>query len=70
MNPFEFVIAIIALSFGYGLLNQYLKRRQKAPDKASLERLDMLEQRVEVLERILTDRRHELDREFDALRRG
>ncbi len=73
MNPFEFVLIIIAMSFGYGLLRDYLKRREKKADKAApemAERLEALEERIAVLERIVTDRNETLRREFDQLRHG
>jgi hypothetical protein len=72
MNPFEFVLIIVALSFGYGLLRDYLRRQAKQPERPStemLERLQTLEERVVVLERIVTDRNDTLRREFDALQR-
>ncbi|MCC5869915.1 MAG: hypothetical protein JJU27_15535 [Gammaproteobacteria bacterium] len=73
MNPFEFVLIIIAMSFAYGLLRDYLKRRAKKAEKAApemLERLQVLEERIAVLERIVTDRNESLRREFDQLRHG
>lgn len=73
MNPFEFVLIIIAMSFAYGLLRDYLKRRANKADKPApemLERLQVLEERIVVLERIVTDRNESLRREFDQLRHG
>lgn len=70
MNPFEFVLIILAMSFGYGLLRDYLRRRAKresAVTPALMERLSVLEDRVRVLERIVTDRSESLRREFDNL---
>ena len=70
MNPFEFVILILGLSFGYSLLAQYLKRRWKQNSRLSPEvvaRLDAMEDRLAVLERIVTDRREHLRGEFESL---
>ena len=70
MNPFEFVLIILAMSFGYGLLRDYLRRRprqENAVTPALMERLSVLEDRVRVLERIVTDRSESLRREFDNL---
>ena len=74
MNPFEFVIAILVLVFGYKLIAGGRLRRHRAyeeqADAASGEakkRLDELEERVRVLERIVTDERYDLKRQFKEL---
>ncbi|MCC5862230.1 MAG: hypothetical protein JJT93_10045 [Gammaproteobacteria bacterium] len=70
MNPFEFVILILVLSFSYSLLAQYLKRRSKQSARLSPEvvaRLEAMEERLVVLERIVTDRREHLRSEFESL---
>jgi hypothetical protein len=70
MKPFEFILIILAMSFGYGLLRDYLRRRAERGDGAPpemLDRLAVLEDRVRVLERIVTDRSETLRREFDNL---
>jgi hypothetical protein len=71
-NPFfEFVIVIVLLSFIFKLLNAWLsKPKQPAddPDKAlTLQRLEQLEERVRVLERIVTDERYDLKQQFKDL---
>jgi hypothetical protein len=71
MSAFEFVLIILAMSFGYGLLRDYLKRRARRESSVSpevVERLALLEDRVRVLERIVTDRGDALRREFETLR--
>lgn len=71
MNSFEFVILILVLSFGYSLLAQYLKQRSKRAARMTpevLERIAEMEDRIAVLERILTDRREHLRGEFESLR--
>ena len=67
-----FVLAIIALTFGYGLLKTWIGKR---PDPVAsdgeadqmMDRIDMLEERIRVLERIITDGRHDLKQEIDQL---
>jgi hypothetical protein len=71
MNPFEFVIAIIVLSFIYKLLDVWM--RQKAGRRSDetagqiLQRLGDVEERVRVLERIVTDERFDLKQQFKDL---
>lgn len=75
MNPFEFVIAIIALSFIYKLTEAWLRHRQLTLSneegtkvKEDLERrLEQIEERVRVLERIVTDERFDLKQQFKDL---
>ncbi len=72
MNPFEFVIVIIVLSFGYKLLDGWLKNRPRetADDPVRselLKRLEEVEERVRVLERIVTDERFDLKQQFKDL---
>ena len=72
MNPFEFVIVIVVLSFGYKLVSAWLQHRAVArieePGRAELmRRLDEVEERVRVLERIVTDERFDLKQEFKNL---
>lgn len=77
MNPFEFVIAIIVISFVYSLISTWLRQRGKvakhsAAESANHELLDRLaraEERIRVLERIVTDERWDLKRQFDDLER-
>jgi hypothetical protein len=75
MNPFEFVIVIIALSFGYKLLAAWMRSREqsRSSDESAnaglVQRLQQLEERVQVLERIVTDERFELKQQFKDLAR-
>jgi hypothetical protein len=71
-NPFfEFVIVIVLLSFIFKLLNAWLsKPKHPAEDPAKglmLQRLEQLEERVRVLERIVTDERFDLKQQFKDL---
>jgi hypothetical protein len=73
-NPFfEFLIVVVALSFGYKLIAAWMSARaQRRPsdepaNAALLERLSQLEERVRVLERIVTDERFDLKQQFKDL---
>jgi len=73
-NPFfEFVIVCVALSFAYKLLVTWMRTRALArpsdepANTALLERLSQLEERVRVLERIVTDERFDLKQQFKDL---
>lgn len=75
MNPFEFVIIIIVLSMiGSAIRAHYrakeLRRTREAEETESretLDRLSKLEERIRVLERIVTDDRYELRQRFKDL---
>jgi len=74
MNPFEFVLGILGIIFGYKLIEGYLKnrsQRSEGPQQEDAEqlaqRLAEVEARVEVLERIVTDDRYDLHRQFKDL---
>ena len=74
MNPFEFVIAIIVIVFGYKLIslrmqNRSVRRGDDAERVAWQQQLEQLEERVKVLERIVTDDRYDLKRQFEELDR-
>lgn len=74
MNPFEFVIAIIVIVFGYKLIslrmqNRSVRRGDDADRAAWQQQLEQLEERVKVLERIVTDDRYDLKRQFEELDR-
>lgn len=72
--PFDFVLAIIALTFVYKLADQVVKhriaQRERAVEEPSsdlLRKLADVEDRVRVLERIITDERYDLKRQFKDL---
>ena len=76
MNPvFEFVIAILIVVFTYKLvtLRMHQKNLQNVRGTDDAERvawqqqLDELEERVKVLERIVTDDKYDLKRQIEAL---
>jgi hypothetical protein len=72
MNPFELALAIIALVFLYKLvktvvLHKGTSRRDDPVRAELLERLNQVEERVQVLERIVTDERFDLKQQFKDL---
>ena len=76
MHPFEFVLIILAIIFGYKAIQLVLKhkadeRGATAQNREASEevaaRLAELEERVQVLERIVTDERADLKRAFRDL---
>ena len=74
MNPFEFVVVVIALSFGYKLVAAWMRNREQfrsssndSANSALVQRLEQLEERVRVLERIVTDERFDLKQQFKDL---
>jgi uncharacterized membrane protein len=72
MNVFEFVLGILLIVFVYKLLESRIRHRSaEAKEGASVDearaRLDALEERIRVLERIVTDERFDLKREFRNL---
>ena len=73
MHPFEFAFALVALILIYKLVrtaivhNQRAPRRDDAANAELLERLRQVEERVQVLERIVTDERYDLKQQFKDL---
>ncbi len=78
MRLFEFIIAIVAIALCYSAFMTLIRARHgraKASQETELaadieadrERLENLEERVAVLERIVTDRKSSLHRQFSDL---
>jgi len=71
MTAFEFVLCILIIVFVYKAIATYIKSRSeqtKATDATDLDTdLRALEERVQVLERIVTDERYDLKRKFKDL---
>lgn len=81
MNPFEFVIAILILVFAFSIIRHKLgiparsmreMRGDPPPNNAENDRLrsqvQQLQERIRVLERIVTDRGAETAAQIEALR--
>ena len=67
-----FVIVIVAIVMLTQVIKLWIKERRADPVNddelaATLAKIDKLEQRIEVLERIVTENRFDLKREIDSL---
>ena len=72
MNVFVFVVCIVAIVMTADTIQKYMKmkdrRRQEDPAiDESFEKLEQLEERIRVLERIVTENKYDLKREIDDL---
>ena len=71
MHVFEFALAMVALVLIFRLLRTVLgkgtTRRDDAVNAQLLERLNQVEERVRVLEKIVTDERYDLRQQFKDL---
>lgn len=71
---FMMVVLIVLISCSAGVATRYIRFRQRqlsAQDGDDVrEELDEVKQRVEVLEKIVTDRKFRLSDEIDNLERG
>jgi len=73
MNPFEMVLGIVFFACITKVIISIFGSRKPARDDRELDqrlrRVEALEERVRVLEKIVTDGRYDLKREFDELQR-
>lgn len=70
MNPFEMVVIIVSLCVFASMYSNWLKHKRKGGDTAiDDKRLASLEERIRVLERIVTDSGYDLRRQFRDLER-
>ncbi len=72
MSSYVFVIAIVAIGCATAVVNRYLQTRgARAEDNQAIDetlaQLQALEERIRVLERIVTESRVDLKREIDRL---
>ena len=70
-SVFVMVVLIVLISCAAGVLNNYLKTQRlaakAAPGEEVLAELDALRERVEVLEKIVTDEKYALNQELNRL---
>lgn len=70
-NVFAMVVVIVIVTTIGGSYNNYLKTKRKSAevgDREGLEaELDELRERIEILEKIVTDQKYQLSREIDNL---
>ena len=71
MHVFEMVAIIVTVSVIAGVANCYIKAKAQVANQPESnqnnERLDELEERIQVLERVITDDRKHLKSEIDGL---
>lgn len=73
MNNMFFVVCIVAIVFTAGTIQKYLKmktiERKSDPElEAALANIEKLEERIRVLERIVTENKFDLRNEIDRLK--
>ena len=71
-STFVFVLCIIAIVMCANVITTYIKQRKKEPEpneelEETLAKIDVLEERIQVLERIITENRFDLKQEIDQL---
>jgi ABC-type Fe3+-citrate transport system substrate-binding protein len=73
MDIFTMVVVIVIVGCVAGVCNKYLDAKKNTQDvevdEAGATELDALRERVEVLEKIVTDEKYTLTRELDNLER-
>ncbi len=72
MNPFEMTVIIVALAILGGVIKHYLDSRgdieaSSEEHQRLLSRIDDMEERIRVLERIVTEENYDLKRQFRDL---
>jgi len=73
MNLFEMVVFIVVIGVIGGVFREYFKSRHRTASISNdsldeaLDRIDDIEERVRVLERVVTDDRFDLKRQIDDL---
>ena len=72
MNTMFYVVCIVAVVFAADSYQKYLKMKHEKqkhdPElEESLKKIELLEERIRVLERIVTENKHDLGREIDNL---
>ena len=72
MNVFTFVFLTVTVVLCAKLVQTYIERRNKTrsedeADAETLLKIDRLEERIQVLERIVTEDRYDLKRRIDNL---
>ena len=71
-NAFSFVLCLTIVVLVAQVLKSYLKQRPQKPEvneelEESLAKIDRLEERIQVLERIITKKHYDLKQEIDSL---
>lgn len=75
MDVFTFVIIVVIIGCGSGVVNNYLKNQRERTlmsgeeDEAVYQEVAVLRERIEVLEKIVTDEKYQLERDLNRLER-
>lgn len=72
MNVFTFIVCVVAIGGATSIITQYLKTRTGREESSehldeALSQLHVLEERIRVLERIVTESKYDLKREINKL---
>ena len=72
MDLWTMIVLVVAIGCGTGVAESYFKtqrnkRSQRSSDEAIEKTVAELRQRVEVLEKIITDKKYQLQKELDQL---
>lgn len=73
MNTLFYVVCIVAIVFTAETIQKYMKmkndeKKDKDPElEETLAHIEQLEERIRVLERIITENKYDLSREIDDL---
>ena len=74
MDVFTMVVVIVIVGCVTGVASDYLKNKAKYGSNSdgdvddALDRIEDLEERIRVLEKVVTDDRYELNRQIDSLK--
>jgi hypothetical protein len=71
-SSLTFVVCIVAIVMCAKVIQTYLKQRDRKPEadaelQETLAKIEVLEERIQVLERIVTENRFDLKKEIDDL---
>ena len=71
-STFVFVLSIIAIVIAGDVINTWIKQRNKKQENSGdaeemLAKIDLLEERIQVLERIVTEHNIDLKQQIDSL---
>ena len=76
MGVFEMVVAVVAIGCVSGVLGNYFKSKRLAGTDELIEiedrlaQLDEMEERIRVLEAVVTEENYQLKKQFEHLERG
>ena len=67
-----FVLMLVSIVLVANIIQTWLKQKKQQPEQTeeledTLAKIDVLEERIKVLERIITENRFDLKREIDSL---